>query len=66
MSKKWPGTDSGFWSRQYVNFIYVPGALLLVGTAIINKQWIPYAAALAGVLGAWQYFDMRKSFSPKK
>jgi hypothetical protein len=60
MAPNYPGTQSGIFAKQYVNFIYIPSALVLVGTAIIKSEWIPYAVGLVGLLGAWQFVDMRK------
>ena len=59
MAPNYPGRDSGVLSKQYVNFIYIPAALVLVGCAIVKAEWLPYAGALVGALGAWQFYDMR-------
>lgn len=32
---------------QYVNGVYIPSGLLIVGIAIIKKEWLPYAVVLA-------------------
>ncbi|MCJ1333537.1 NADH-cytochrome b5 reductase [Thelotrema lepadinum] len=62
MASTWPGAESGALSKQYVNFIYIPSALVLVGCAIIKAEWLPYAGILVSALGAWQFYDMQ----PKK
>ncbi|KAL6868045.1 ferredoxin reductase-like protein [Trichoderma novae-zelandiae] len=54
--------DEGAFARQYIDYIYIPGLLLVVGTAIVKIDWTPYAALLAVVLGVWNYF----SFQVKK
>ena len=59
MASSWPGADSGLLSKQYVNFIYIPSALVLVGCAIIKADWLPFAGLVVSALGAWQYYDMR-------
>ena len=59
MVANYPGAQSGFFAKPYVNFIYIPSGLLLVGCAITKIEWLPYAAALAVALGSWQYYDMR-------
>ena len=59
MASNWPGAESGALSKQYVNFIYIPSALVLVGCAIIRAEWLPYAGILVSALGAWQFYDMR-------
>ena len=53
-------TDDGLWARQYIDYIYVPAALLVVGTAIVKIDWTPYAAALAVALGVWNYYSFRE------
>ena len=45
-----------FLSSQYINGIYIPSGLLLVGIAIIKKEWLPYAAAMAVILGSWKMY----------
>lgn len=51
---------SGLFATQYVQGVYIPSALLIVGTAIIKKEWIPFAVALAAVLGGWKVFSNGK------
>ena len=54
---------SNSWlSSQYVNGIYIPSGLLLVGIAIVRAAWIPYAAAVVLVLSSWKIYRNRKSF----
>jgi len=57
---------STFLAPQYVHGVYIPSALLLVGTAIVRKEWLPYAAVLALVLGGWKVFinQVRKVLQP--
>ena len=47
---------------QYINGVYIPALLLVVGTAIVRLQWLPYAAALATVLGGWKIYSNRSQF----
>ncbi|KAK7751594.1 NADH-cytochrome b5 reductase [Diatrype stigma] len=49
-------------SRQYIDGIYIPAGLLVVGTYILKKDWAPYAVLLALALGAWKFI----SSQPKK
>jgi len=57
----------GLLAPQYVNGVYIPSALLIVGTAIMKKEWVLYAAALAVVLGAWKVYNNREcSQAPNK
>ncbi|KAB2569289.1 NADH-cytochrome b5 reductase 1 [Lasiodiplodia theobromae] len=48
---------SGALAPQYVHGVYIPSALLIVGTAIINKAWIPFAVAIAALLGGWKVYS---------
>lgn len=50
-----------FTSPAFINGIYIPSGLLIVGTAICKTEWVPYAVALALVLGGWKVFQSRKS-----
>ena len=53
-------TKSPLLSSQYVNGIYIPCALLVVGIAILRIQWVPYAVAVAAVLGSIKASNNRK------
>ncbi|KAI1247773.1 NADH-cytochrome b5 reductase [Eutypa lata] len=55
-------SDTSLTSRRYIDGIYIPVGLLVVGTYIVKKEWTPYAVLLALVLGAWKYV----SSQPKK
>jgi len=48
---------SNLFAPQYVQGVYIPSALLLVGTAIIKKEWLPFAAILAAALGGWKVYS---------
>ncbi|KAJ4290277.1 NADH-cytochrome b5 reductase [Kalmusia sp. IMI 367209] len=48
---------SGLFATQYVQGVYIPSALLIVGTAIVKKEWLPFAAALAVILGGWKVYS---------
>lgn len=52
-----------FLSPQYINGIYIPSGLLLVGIAIVKKEWLPYAITVAIVLGSWKIYSNRQSNS---
>lgn len=55
---------SSLTSSQNINGIYIPCALLIFGTVIVKKEWTPYAALLALVLGAFKlYSQCRLSLS---
>lgn len=52
---------ASFLSPQYIHGVYIPSALLIVGTAIVKKEWVIYAIAVAALLGAWKIYNNRKS-----
>lgn len=47
---------SGVLAPQYIHGVYIPSALLVVGVAIVKKEWLPYAALVAVVLGSWKVY----------
>jgi cytochrome-b5 reductase len=44
-------------SKELINGVLIPSVLLLVGTAIVKIEWMPFAVALVGILGAWKVFN---------
>jgi len=52
--------SSSPFAPQYVHGIYIPSALLIVGTAIVKSEWLVYAVALAAILGGWKVYNNRK------
>ncbi|WEW57113.1 NADH-cytochrome b5 reductase [Emydomyces testavorans] len=57
---------SSWTSKENINGVYIPSALLIFGTTIIKKEWAVYATALAFVLSAWKIFSNkpRKVLNP--
>ncbi|KMU81025.1 NADH-cytochrome b5 reductase 3 [Coccidioides immitis RMSCC 3703] len=57
---------SSWTSKENINGVYIPSALLIFGTTIIKKEWIAYATVLAVVLSAWKLFSNkpRKVLNP--
>ncbi|KAF2787466.1 NADH-cytochrome b5 reductase 1 [Melanomma pulvis-pyrius CBS 109.77] len=53
---------------QFVHGIYIPTGLLIVGVAIVKKEWLPYAVALAVFLGGWKFYNSgsRKVLKPNE
>ena len=47
-------------SPQYITGVYLPSAVLLVATALVKVEWIPFAAIVAASLGAWTFYSNRK------
>lgn len=50
---------SGTFAPQFVHGVYIPSALLIVGTAIVKKEWLPFAVAIAALLGGWKVYSNR-------
>lgn len=48
-------------SKKYIDGIYIPAGLLVFGTFIVKREWVPYAVVLALALGALKFFRNRKS-----
>ncbi|MCJ1223369.1 NADH-cytochrome b5 reductase [Toensbergia leucococca] len=46
-----------FLSQQYINGVYIPSGLLLVGVGIVKREWLPYAVVVAVLLGAWKVYN---------
>lgn len=44
--------------------MYIPSALLIFGTAIVKKEWLPYAVALAAILSGGKVFSNSELESP--
>jgi cytochrome-b5 reductase len=53
-------TKDSLLSRHYIDYVYVPAALLVVGTLIVKKEWAPYSAVLAILLGAYNFWNFRE------
>lgn len=61
MSSKHTYKPTGPLAPQYVQGVYVPSAILIVGAALVNKTWVPFAVAIAAALAGYQYFNNRES-----
>jgi hypothetical protein len=47
-------------SKKYVDGIYIPAGLLVVGVAIVKKEWLPYAVLVTLALGAIKFWRTRE------
>jgi hypothetical protein len=47
---------SSAFSKENINGVYIPSALLLVGVAIVKFQWLPYAILFASLVGGYKIF----------
>jgi hypothetical protein len=50
-------SNEGLFRTSYVQGVYIPSALLIVGTAIMKSEWVPYAIGLAAILGGWKVYS---------
>ncbi|CAM1505560.1 Fc.00g111970.m01.CDS01 [Cosmosporella sp. VM-42] len=59
-------SDTSLLSRVYIDYVYVPGFLLIIGTLIVKKEWTPYSAVVAVLFGAWNFwnFQVKKVLKP--
>ncbi|KAL1847200.1 NADH-cytochrome b5 reductase [Paecilomyces lecythidis] len=51
---------SGLFSTENITGVFIPSVLLVVGTTIVKKEWVPFAVALAAALSAWKVFSNRQ------
>ena len=51
--------STSFTSPQYVNFVYIPSAILIASTAVFKATWVPLAVAVAAALGGFQFWQNR-------
>lgn len=54
-------TKEPLGSKKYIDGIYIPAGLLVFGTFIVKREWVPYAFVLALALGALKFLRTRKS-----
>jgi cytochrome-b5 reductase len=44
------------FSQANINGVYIPSVLLIVGVAIIKREYVPYAVAIAALVGGYKIF----------
>jgi len=52
-------SSSGTLSSQNINGVYIPSALVIVGVAIVKREWLPYALVVVSLLGGYKVFKNR-------
>jgi cytochrome-b5 reductase len=55
--------DNPLLARHLIDYVYVPAALLVVGTLVVKREWTPYSVALALAFGTWNFFQFRQYIS---
>ena len=61
MSSKHTYKPTGPFAPQYIQGVYAPSAILIVGAALVNKTLVPVAIAIAAALAGYQFFNNRES-----
>lgn len=61
MATKHTHKPVNFFDPRYVDGIYIPSALLVVGTLLIKKEYWPFAIAAAAGLSGYKLFRSRTS-----
>lgn len=54
---------TGTLSPQYINGVYIPSAVLLLGVGVVNWHYLPAVAVVTIMLGVWQVYNNRQWFS---
>jgi len=52
-----PAIENPYLSKAYINGVYIPSGLIIAGCAIVKAVWLPYAIALALMLGGWKVYS---------
>ncbi|KAF5632346.1 NADH-cytochrome b5 reductase 1, partial [Fusarium sp. NRRL 52700] len=50
-----PADNHSFFARHYIDYVYAPGLLLIVGTLIVKKEWAPWAVLVAVAFGFYNF-----------
>jgi cytochrome-b5 reductase len=53
--------DDSWLARHYIDYVYVPATLLVVGTLVVKRDWVPYSILVAVALGAYNFYQFRES-----
>lgn len=54
-----PEVENKYLSKKFIDGIYIPSGLLIVGVLIVKREWLPYAIALALTLGGYKIYASR-------
>lgn len=52
--------NNSLFARHYIDYVYAPGLLLVVGTLIVKKEWAPWALLVAIAFGLYNFMAFRK------
>jgi len=48
-----------YLSKAFIDGVYIPSGLLVFGVLIVKKEWLPFAVALAAILGGYKIWSTR-------
>ncbi|PHH72281.1 hypothetical protein CDD82_6046 [Ophiocordyceps australis] len=53
-------------SRHYIDYVYIPAFLLVIGTFLVKREWLLYSLIVALALGAYNFwnFQIKKVLKP--
>ena len=57
MSETQKSKRTSLLSPQFINGVYIPSGLLILGVGIVKVEWLPIAVAVSLVLGAWKIYS---------
>lgn len=52
---------SALLSKSYVDSVYIPSGLLVVGCLIVKREWVPYAVVVAALLSGYRLLGGTKA-----
>jgi len=55
---------TGPYAPQYIHGVYIPAGLIVFGVFIVKREWLPYAIAVAAILGAWKIYNNSELIPP--
>lgn len=55
---------SEFLSAQYINGVYLPSGILVVGAVLVKPEWVPYAVVISLLLAGYKVFSNSKRTAP--
>jgi hypothetical protein len=55
-----PAVSNPYLSKTYVDGVYIPSGLVILGCLIVKREWLPFAVALALALGGYKVYSMSR------
>ena len=57
MSQTQHSKATSLLSPQFINGVYIPSGLLILGVGVAKLEWLPFALAVSLILGAWKIYS---------